>query len=75
MHTDIYPVVKPVDNRFDNRLYHVNGALQGHSSGDKEVQSLALQQLDCVEREMHQCTVLLKDKVLINDTIIASNIC
>jgi len=27
--------------------------LRGHSSGDKEVQSLALQQLDCVERKMH----------------------
>jgi len=48
--------------------------LRGRSSRDKEVQSLALQQLDCVERKMHWCTVLLKDKVVINDVyvIIAS---
>ena len=36
----------------------------------KEVESFALQQLDCVECKMHRCTVLLKDKIVINDTII-----
>ena len=36
----------------------------GHNSGDKEVQSLVLQQLDCVEHKMHWCTVLPKDKML-----------
>ena len=38
-------------------------------------ESFALQQLDCVEFKMHRCIVLLKDKIVINDTIIASNIC
>jgi len=33
----------------------------------KEIESFALQQLDCVECKMHQCTVLLKDKMVIND--------
>ena len=33
----------------------------------KEVESFAMQQLDCVERKMHRCTVLLKDKIVIND--------
>jgi len=32
-------------------------------------------QLDCVERKMHRYIVLLKDKVVTNDAIIASNIC
>jgi len=27
VYTNIYPVVKPPNNRFDNRLYRVNGAL------------------------------------------------
>jgi len=40
----------------------------------KEVESFALLQLDCVERKMHQCTVLLKDKIVINDVLMASNI-
>jgi len=35
----------------------------------KEVESFALQQLDCVECKMHWCTVLLKDKIVINDVI------
>jgi len=38
----------------------------------KEVESFALQQLDCVAGKMHRCTVLLKDKIVINDAIIAS---
>jgi len=46
-----------------------------YSWGDKEVQSLAVQQLDCVECNMHRCADLLKDKVVTNDTIIASNVC
>jgi len=42
----------------------------------KEVhESFALQQLDCVECKMHLCTVLLKDKIVINGAIIAFNIC
>jgi len=41
----------------------------------KEVQSFALQQSDCVECKMHRCTVLLKDKIVINDAVIAFNIC
>jgi len=39
----------------------------------KEVESFELQQLDCVECKMHQCTVMLKDKIVINDAIMASN--
>jgi len=43
----------------------------------KDVYSFALQQfsLDCVERKMQRCTVLLKGKIVINDKIVASNIC
>jgi len=41
----------------------------------KEVQSFALQQLDCAEHKMHRYTVLLKEKVAINYAIIAPNIC
>jgi len=40
----------------------------------KQVESFALQQLDYVERKMHWCTVLLKDKIVINCALIASNI-
>ena len=36
----------------------------------KEIKSFALQQLDCVECNMHRCTVLLKDKIVANDTVI-----
>jgi len=32
----------------------------------KEVASFALQQLDCIERKMPWCTVLLKDKIVVN---------
>jgi len=39
----------------------------------KEFESLALLQLDYVERKIHQCTVLLKDKIVI-DTLTASNV-
>jgi len=28
----------------------------------KELQSFTLQQLDCVKRKTHRCTILLKDK-------------
>ena len=31
VYTNIYPVVEPVDNRIDNRLYPVNGALYNRS--------------------------------------------
>jgi len=41
----------------------------------KEVDSFALQQLDSVDCKMHWGTVLLKDKIVINDAIITSNIC
>jgi len=41
----------------------------------KEVESFALQQLDCAECKIHQCTVLLKDKISTNDMITASTIC
>jgi len=36
--------------------------------------SFALLQLECVERKMHRCTVLLIGKIVINDALIASNI-
>jgi len=41
----------------------------------KEVGSFALQQLNCVECKILQVHCLLKDKILINDTIVAYNIC
>ena len=41
----------------------------------KEVGSFALQQLHCVERKIHRCTVLLKDEIVINYALIASTIC
>jgi len=42
----------------------------------KEVETFALRQLglDCVERKMHWCTVLLKDKIVINYALITSKI-
>jgi len=36
----------------------------------KEAESFALQQLDCVECKMLWCTVLLKDKIVINDALL-----
>jgi len=49
--------------------------VMGPSLRRKEVESFALQQLDRVECKMHRCTVLLKHNIVINDVIIASNIC
>ena len=40
----------------------------------KEIRSFALQQLDCVECKMHRYIVLLKDKIVIKDAMIAPNI-
>jgi len=39
----------------------------------KEVESFVVLQLDCVECKMHWSTVVLKDKIVINDAILASN--
>jgi len=58
------------------KLWTVTGAWPQLRS--TEVESSALQQLDCVERKVHRYSrpthVLLKDKIVINDVLIASNI-
>jgi len=41
----------------------------------KEVESFAMQQFDCVECKIHWCTVLLKDKIVVNEMTMAYNIC
>ena len=48
--------------------------LRDHTVRREEVESFSVQQLVCDERKMHRCTVLLKDKIVINDALIASNI-
>jgi len=42
------------------RLWNVTGLWLGR----KEVESFALQQLDCVERKIHHYTVLMKNKIV-----------
>ena len=50
--------------------------LHGRSSGERKLRVLHCSyQLDCVECKMHRCTVLMKDKIVINNVITASNIC
>jgi len=44
-----------------------SGLFWGYSSGERKL-SFALLQLDCVERKMHQWTVLLKNKIVITTT-------
>jgi len=41
---------------------------------ENEFESFALQKLDYAEFKMHQCTVLLKDKTVINNVLTASNV-
>jgi len=38
----------------------------GPQLGRKGVESFVLQQLYCVHRQMHCCTVLLKDEIIVN---------
>jgi len=53
-----------------------SGLLLGRSSGERKLKVLHwTMQLDYVECKMHLCTVLLKDKIVISDEIIAFNIC
>ena len=46
------------------------GLLLGHNRyRRKEVESFPLQPLDCIERKIHLCTVLLKDKLVTNKAL------